>query len=246
VTTRAQEIARNLEAVRARIASAERAAGRADGSARLIAVSKTMPAGDVQAALAHGQHDFGENYAQELRDKRAALQVAIPDAAAGPRWHYIGPIQSNKVKYLAGQVALVHTVDAPALLPELERRAAGTGGASIQDCLVQVNVAGEAQKRGLAPADLPALLDGFAACPHLRCVGLMLIPPLTEDPEAARPHFQALRRLRDEQARASRPQVELRELSMGMSHDLEVAIAEGATLVRVGTAIFGERRKDAP
>ena len=246
--TRAEDIGRNLEAVRARIASAERAAGRAAGSARLIAVSKTMPAEDVQAALAHGQQDFGENYAQELRDKRAALQAALqasPDPAAGPRWHYIGPIQSNKVKYLAGQVALVHTVDAPALLPELERRTAA-GAAATQDCLVQVNVAGEAQKRGLAPADLPALLDGFAACPHLRCVGLMLIPPLTEDPEAARPHFQALRRLRDQQARASRPQVELRELSMGMSHDLEVAIAEGATLVRVGTAIFGERRKQAP
>jgi PLP dependent protein len=246
MSTRAEDIARNLEAVRARIASAERAAGRAAGSARLIAVSKTMPAEDVQAALAHGQHDFGENYAQELRDKRAALLAAITDAAARPRWHYIGPIQSNKVKYLAGQVALVHTVDAPALLPELERRTAGAAGAPAQDCLVQVNVAGEAQKRGLAPAELPALLDGFAASPHLRCVGLMLIPPLTEDPEAARPHFQALRRLLDEQARVSRRNVELRELSMGMSHDLEVAIAEGATLVRVGTAIFGERRKQAP
>ncbi len=246
MTARAEEIARNLDAVRARIAGAERAAGRAPGSARLIAVSKTMPAEDVQAALASGQRDFGENYAQELRDKRAALQAAITGAADRPRWHYIGPIQSNKVKYLAGQTALVHTVDAPALLPELERRTAGTGGGPIQDCLVQVNVAGEAQKWGLAPAELPALLDGFAACPHLRCVGLMLIPPLTEDPEAARPHFQALRRLRDEQARVSRSNVELRELSMGMSHDLEVAIAEGATLVRVGTAIFGERRKDAP
>jgi pyridoxal phosphate enzyme (YggS family) len=246
MTTRAEDIARNLEAVRARIASAERAAGRTSGSARLIAVSKTMPAEDVRAALAHGQHDFGENYAQELRDKRAALLAAIADAAARPRWHYIGPIQSNKVKYLAGQVALVHTVDAPALLPELERRTAGAAGAPVQDCLVQVNVAGEAQKRGLSPADLPALLDGFAACPHLRCVGLMLIPPLTEAPEAARPHFQALRRLRDEQASVNRRNVELRELSMGMSHDLEVAVAEGATLVRVGTAIFGERRKDAP
>ena len=151
--------------MRARIAGAERAAGRAPGSARLIAVSKTMPAEDVQAALASGQRDFGENYAQELRDKRAALQAAIAGAADRPRWHYIGPIQSNKVKYLAGQMALVHTVDAPALLPELERRTAGTGGGAIQDCLVQVNVAGEAQKRGLAPAELPALLDGFAALP---------------------------------------------------------------------------------
>ena len=144
MTTRAEEIARNLEAVRARIASAERAAGRAAGSARLIAVSKTMPAEDVQAALAHGQRDFGENYAQELRDKRAALLAAITDAAARPRWHYIGPIQSNKVKYLAGQVALVHTVDAPALLPELERRTAGAAGGAGAG----LPGAGERRRRG--------------------------------------------------------------------------------------------------
>ncbi|HXU64305.1 MAG TPA: YggS family pyridoxal phosphate-dependent enzyme, partial [Polyangia bacterium] len=174
---------------------------------------------------------FGENYGQELRDKRTAL-AADP---APPTWHFIGPLQSNKVKYVAGQVALVHTIDAPALLEAFEARGVP------QDCLVQVNVAGEAQKRGVAPAELPALLDRFATATHVRCAGLMLIPPLSDDPGAARPHFAGLRALRDREAARARPNVALRELSMGMSGDFEIAIAEGATLVRVGTAIFGAR-----
>jgi PLP dependent protein len=234
--TRAQEVADNLQRVRERMMRAERAAGRAPGSVRLVAVSKTKPLQDVRAALAAGQSDFGENYAQELRDKRASLEG---DPAVAPRWHFIGPIQSNKIKYLAGKVTLIHTLDAPALLDETERRLAG--GQLVQDCLVQVNLAGEAQKRGIAPEELPALLDRFGDLPHLRCVGLMIIPPLTEDPQAARPHFAALARLRDLQARQVRRNVDLAELSMGMSHDLEVAVEQGSTLVRVGTAIFGER-----
>lgn len=229
--TRAEAIADGLARVRARIAAAERAAGRAPGSVKLLAVSKKMPPDDVRAALAAGQRAFGENYAQELRDKRAAL-AADP---APPEWHYIGPLQSNKVKYVAGQVALVHTVDSVALLEALAARGVP------QACLVQVNVASEAQKRGIAPADLSALLDRFAALPNVSCAGLMLIPPLTEDPEAARPHFAALRALRDREAGRPRPRVDLRELSMGMSGDLEAAIAEGATIVRVGTALFGTR-----
>ncbi|HLK89081.1 MAG TPA: YggS family pyridoxal phosphate-dependent enzyme [Polyangia bacterium] len=229
--TRAQEIADGLAAVQARISAAERAAGRAPGSVRLLAVSKKMPPDDVRAAMAAGQRAFGENYAQELRDKRAALA----GAPAPPEWHYIGPLQSNKVKYVAGQVALVHTVDSAALLEAIAARGAP------QACLVQVNVAGEAQKRGLPPADLPALLDRFAALPNVTCAGLMLIPPLTEDPDQARPHFAALRALRAREAAIARPNVDLRELSMGMSGDLEAAIAEGATIVRVGTAIFGAR-----
>jgi pyridoxal phosphate enzyme (YggS family) len=225
------------------VRQAERAAARSPDSVRLLAVSKTMPAEDVAAALAAGQRDFGENYAQELRDKRGA--VAALAAGADVRWHYIGPLQSNKVKYVAGKVALVHTLDTPELLAEMERRIAASGEPTIQQCLVQVNVAGEAQKRGLAPAALPALLDRFAEMPHLRCVGLMLIPPLVDDPDAGRPHFASLRRLRDQEAARARPHVALDELSMGMSHDFEVAIAEGATLVRVGTAIFGARAVSA-
>ncbi len=229
--TRAETIAANLADVRARIAAAERAAGRAPGSVRLVAVSKKMTADDVRAALAAGQRVFGESYGQELRDKRAALEAE----ATPPEWHFIGPLQSNKVKYVAGQVALIHAVDSAALLEAIDARGAP------QACLVQVNVAGEAQKRGVAPAELGALLDRFATLRNLRCKGLMLIPPLGASPEDARSHFAALRALRDREAGRPRPNVDLKELSMGMSDDVEIAIAEGATLVRVGTAIFGGR-----
>lgn len=231
--TRDEEIAAGLSEVRERIARAEQAAGRPAGSVRLIAVSKKMTADDVRAAVAAGQRDFGENYAQELRDKRNLLAGdPIP-----PAWHFIGPLQTNKVKYVAGQVALVHTIDSIALLDAFEARGVA------QRCLVQVNVAAEAQKRGVAVADLPALLDRFAQSVHLTCAGLMLIPPFTDDPAAARPHFAALRALRDREAARQRPNVDLRELSMGMSGDFELAVAEGATLVRVGTAIFGARQR---
>jgi pyridoxal phosphate enzyme (YggS family) len=234
--TRTEQIARNLAAVQTRVLQATLAAGRPVDAVTLLAVSKGMPAEDLAAAMAAGQRDFGENYAQELRDKRPAL-AGIP-----PRWHFIGPLQSNKVKYVAGQVALIHSLDSLELLTEVNRRAPE---GSVQECLIQVNVAGEPQKRGAAPELLPALLDAFAGLPRLRCTGLMVIPPLSDDPEGARPHFVALRELRDRAAAVTRPHVELRELSMGMSHDLEAAITEGATIVRVGTAIFGERRRAA-
>jgi pyridoxal phosphate enzyme (YggS family) len=241
--TRGEEIAGALARVHQRIAAAATAAGRTPGDVQLIAVSKKMPPADVAAALGAGQRDFGENYAQELRDKRAAVDAlaapthAAPAPDAAPRWHYIGPLQANKVKYVAGKVALLHTVDSPELLDEIDRRAAG----GVQECLVQVNVAGEERKHGVAPAALPALLDRFGALAHVRCAGFMLIPPFSDDAEASRPHFTALRALRDTERTRVRPHVDLRHLSMGMSHDFEVAIAEGATLVRVGTAIFGDR-----
>jgi len=228
--TRAEQIAANLAEVRARIAAAARAAGRPPESVRLLAVSKKMPADDVRAAIVAGQRAFGENYAQELRDKSALLAEG-PALPTPPEWHFIGPLQANKVKYVAGKVALLHSLGSPALLDAIEARGAP------QACLVQVNVAGEASKSGLAPADLPALLDRFAALKHARCEGLMLIPPRGD----ARPHFAALRALRDKEAAITRPNVDLRELSMGMTEDLEVAVAEGATIVRVGTAIFGPR-----
>ena len=225
--TRAEQIATNLAAVRDRIAAAARAAGRAPESVQLLAVSKKMSPDDVRAALAAGQRAFGENYAQELRDKSAALAAdAVP-----PEWHFIGPLQSNKVKYIAGKVALLHSVDSAALLDAIEARGAP------QTCLVQVNVAGEASKKGVPPAELPALLDRFATAKFVRCAGLMLIPPRGD----ARPYFRALRELRDREAQTTRANVDLRELSMGMTDDLEAAVAEGATIVRVGTAIFGPR-----
>jgi pyridoxal phosphate enzyme (YggS family) len=231
--TRTDEIAAALERVRQRIASAVEEAGRPADSVRLVAVSKKMPPADIQAALAAGQRDFGENYGQELRDKRAAL---IASADATPEWHFIGPLQANKVKYVAGKVALIHSVDSIELLDEIDRRADGP-----QPCLVQVNVAGEPRKRGVGAQELPEILDRFASLRKARCEGLMLIPPLSDDPAASRPHFAQLRRLRDAEATRPRANVDLAQLSMGMSYDFEIAIAEGATLVRVGTAIFGQR-----
>ncbi len=234
-------IADNLREVRERIAEAERAAGRVTGSAQLVAVSKTVPAASILEALAAGHVDFGESYGQEFRDKRAAVEEGA--RAAGlpqPRWHFIGPLQTNKVKYVAGKVALLHAVDSADVLAELERRLVPLDGPP-QDCLIQVNVAAEPQKRGIAPAALPGLLDRFAGLTRVHCLGLMVIPPFGDDAELSRAPFVALRQLREAEAQRPRPNVDLRHLSMGMSHDLEIAIAEGATLVRVGTAIFGAR-----
>jgi PLP dependent protein len=238
--TSQNDIAAHLREVRERIARAETAAGRLSGSVRLVAVSKTVPATGILAALAEGQLDFGESYGQEFRDKRVEVEAAAQAAGLPtPRWHFIGPLQINKVKYVAGKAALIHAVEDADVLAEIERK-----GASLpqpQDVLVQVNVAGEVQKHGVTPQTLPALLDRFANLPHVRCRGLMVIPPFGDNAEISRPSFAGLHQLRQEQAPIARPNVELVELSMGMSHDLEIAVAEGATLVRVGTAIFGAR-----
>ncbi|HEU4407424.1 MAG TPA: YggS family pyridoxal phosphate-dependent enzyme [Polyangiaceae bacterium] len=226
----APDVAARLELVRGRLAAAEASAGRPPGSVRLVAVSKRHPPEAMRAAYAAGQRDFGENYVQELLAKREAL-ADLP----GLRLHLIGNLQSNKAKLVAGRVALVHAVDDEHLARELGRRAASAG--ARQAVLVQVNVAGEAQKHGCAPSELEAVLAAVEAEPSLWLRGLMVIPPLSDDPEAARPFFAGLRSLRNLHGGAAR----LPELSMGMSHDLEAAVAEGATMVRVGTAIFGER-----
>ncbi len=218
-------VATRLDAIRAQVEAAARGAGRDPASVTLIAVSKLQPAEAIREAYAAGQRDFGENYAQELRDKLAAL--ADLD---GIRWHAIGPLQTNKAKYVAGRVTLVQTLDRVELARELVRRA-GPGGV---DALVEVNVAGEAQKHGVLPAELPSRLAELRAVDGLRVRGLMCIPPAAEDPEASRPYFSRLRALRDERLPGGL-------LSMGMSADFSIAIAEGATHVRVGTAIFGAR-----
>ncbi len=189
----------------------------------LVAVSKTQPAAAIREAHAAGQRDFGENYVQEWREKADAL-TDLPDL----RWHFIGSLQTNKVKYLAGRVALVHTVDRVELGREIARRWEKAGARAR--VLVEVNLGGEASKGGCAAADAPALVTALRALPALEVTGLTCIPPPADDP---RPHFRALRALRDA--------LGLRELSMGMSGDYPAAIAEGSTLVRVGTAIFGER-----
>jgi pyridoxal phosphate enzyme (YggS family) len=206
-------IAENLAAVRALLPA----------GVTLVAVSKTQPAHAIREAYAAGQRDFGENYAQEWRAKADAL-ADLTDL----RWHFIGGLQTNKVRYLAGRVASVQTVDRLELARELSKRLAGKG-ARVQ-VFLEVNVAGEASKEGCDPAALPDLAEAVRALPGLDLVGLMCIPPAEGDP---RPHFRLLRALRD--------QVGLAELSMGMSGDWRVAVEEGATVVRVGTAIFGAR-----
>ena len=197
----------------------------------LIGVSKRQPISKLEQAAAAGLFDFGENYAQELRDKRR--DFVEPRA----RWHFIGPVQTNKVKYIVG-AAYIHTVDRPALLDAIEKRA--TAQDIVQSVLVQVNVADEPQKHGVAAEQAGDLLARFADCDHVRCKGLMLIPP-QGTPQQTAIHFHELRRLRDRLAATKRAGVTLGELSMGMSADFETAIAAGATMVRVGTAIFGPR-----
>ncbi len=189
----------------------------------LVAVSKTHPPEAVREAYAAGQRDFGENYAQEWRAKADALADL-----ADLRWHFIGGLQTNKVKYLAGRVAFIHTVDRAELAEEISRRWAKAG--AVARVLVEVDLGGEDQKAGCAPAEVEPLLRRIAPLPALEVVGLTAIPPPADDP---RPHFRALRALRD--------RLGLRELSMGMSGDWPVAVEEGATLVRIGTAIFGAR-----
>jgi len=206
-----------LTEVRSRLAAACARAGRDPGSLTLVAVSKTKPVELLREAVGAGQRSFCENYAQEFRDKHEEL----PDLD----WHFIGALQTNKVKYVAGKASLVHTCDRLSLAQELSKRAP-----SEQRVLLEINIGREPQKAGVLPDDAAALLDQVRALPKLRCDGLMCIPPAEGDP---RPHFAALREL------ASK--LGLRELSMGMSADYEAAIQEGATIVRVGTAIFGAR-----
>ena len=196
-----------------------------------MAVSKTHPVEVVVAGSAAGQDVFGENYAQELVAKHDHFA-----AGAWPEFHFIGSLQRNKVKHVVGRAHLIHSVDRESLLREIERRASQRG--VVQRILIEVNVGGEDSKSGCAPGDLPGLLRTGQASEHIEVLGLMTLPPFDLDPEEVRPWFEALRRLRDEHG--------LRDLSMGMSHDLEVAVEEGATLVRVGTAIFGARIHPPP
>jgi PLP dependent protein len=216
------DVAAGLAGVHARISAACARARRDPASVRLIAVSKTKPLAMLQEAVAAGQRIFGENYAQELREKAEALP--------GVEWHFIGALQTNKAKLVVGRAALIHTCDRLALAQELSKRA--KAAAIVQRVLLEVNVGGEPQKAGVLPAEAPRLLDEVRALPALACEGLMCIPPVEGDPRA---HFRALRALASA--------LGLAQLSMGMSADYEAAIEEGATLVRVGTAIFGERAR---
>lgn len=221
-------IAEALARVRDRIDAAARAAGREPTEVKLVAVSKTKPAAMIREAYAAGQRDFGENYAQELEAK--AKELADLDEL---RWHFIGHLQSNKAKVVAPLASVVHTVDSASLAAELAKRAAKH--ARTLDVLVEVNVGGETQKHGASPGEVAAILAAIEEHPELVLRGLMTVPPAGLD--AARAAFRALARLRADSGGVAR----LPELSMGMSDDLDVAVAEGATMVRIGTAIFGAR-----
>ena len=225
-------ISTNLQAVRARIAAAAEMAGRPPESIGLLAVSKTFPAEQVREAAGAGQLAFGENYVQEGLAKIAALE------GLGLEWHFIGPLQSNKTRLVAEHFTWVHGVERLKIAERLSG-ARGAGRPPLQVC-VQVNVSGEASKSGVSPGDTAALAQAVATLPNLRLRGLMAIPEPTDDMALARRRFSTLRQLRDTLNEA---ELALDTLSMGMSHDLEAAILEGATLVRVGTAIFGERAR---
>ena len=227
----AAAIAANLAAVRAAIATSAIAVGRDPAAITLVAVSKGQPAAAIAAAYQCGHRDFGENYVQEWQEKAATLRD-LPDL----RWHFLGHLQRNKVKLVVGRVHLLHGVDDMQGLDEMARFAWQTK--CDQAVLLQVNLADEATKRGCTAADAELFVDVLRRSPGLHLRGLMLLPPPAPDAEAVRPWFAQLRRLRDQLAgNAAEPWL----LSMGMSDDFAVAVAEGATHVRVGTAIFGPR-----
>jgi pyridoxal phosphate enzyme (YggS family) len=230
----AGEIAANLEGVRQRIAQAALRAKRDPGDVLLVAVSKTHPLSAIAAAAAAGQHDFGENRFEELWPKLEGAKSMGLDVA----WHFIGTIQSRKTGEAVGPWTLVHSVDRTKIAGRLSRDAVAAG--QIVPVLFEVNVSGEASKHGFTPAELLASAAELAALPGLRIEGLMTMAPLVEDAEDTRLVFRALRHLRDELAQRC-PQALWRHLSMGMTNDFEVAIEEGATIVRVGSAIFGAR-----
>ena len=224
----------NLQAVAARIREAARAAGRDPSMVRLLAVTKTQPPSAIEAAYAAGLRSFGENYVQEAVDKKAALAECAP----GIQWHLIGPLQSNKTRVVAGAFDWVHTVDRE----KIARRLSDARPAAAQplNVLIQVNVSGESTKSGVPPGEARALAHEIAKLPRLRLRGLMAIPEPTPDKTLQLERFREVRELFD---RLNAEGLALDTLSMGMSQDLESAIAEGSTLVRIGTAIFGERPK---
>lgn len=240
-------IRENLARVRERMEKACVRSGRDPREVVLVGVTKTWPPDVVVAAWEAGLRDFGENYAQELVEKARVVGEVVRARAHGsgddvPRWHFIGGLQTNKVKMVVGLVQSVHSVDRESLVRELGRR---VGCDRTLDVFVEVNTGGEVQKSGVALDRVVDLCARVIEEPGLRLVGLMCVPPYSEDPEMSRPHFRELRRLRDRVAHDLRlGEGILTGLSMGMSHDFEVAIEEGATVVRVGTALFGERRRN--
>lgn len=222
----------NLTQIHAQMDASARSAGRDPASVRLVAVSKTKPAAMVDEAAASGQIIFGENYVQELVAKAGQISAPV-------EWHFIGHLQSNKVKQIAGLVSMIHSVDRLSLAEEIAHQWGRLNRSC--DILIQVNVSAEATKSGTTAEQAMELVRQVATLQNVRICGLMAMPPFFDDPEEARPYFRELRLLCDEIRSQSIPGVSMHELSMGMSGDFEVAIEEGATLIRIGSALFGSR-----
>jgi PLP dependent protein len=226
-------VTENVEIVRKRIREVCSRCGRNPEDVLLLGVSKTFGVDRIRDAINAGLFDFGENYAQEFLEKRSEIN----DERV--RWHFIGHLQTNKVKYIVEYVHLIHSVDNEGLAEELQKRAEKTGRSL--DILVEVHTTDEATKYGIPPAGTLELVKRIARFNRIRVQGLMTMGPFSEDPNDSRPSFQQLTALRDRVAREGIENVSMRHLSMGMSHDFEVAIEEGSTIVRIGTSIFGER-----
>ncbi|MBM2845226.1 MAG: hypothetical protein HW407_538 [Bacteroidetes bacterium] len=230
-------IYQNVGHIRERIRIACLNAGMDPAAVTLLAVSKTFPATAVKEAVDAGVLDIGENYVQEMLKKREDLQ----DSSI--RWHFIGHLQSNKVKYLSDWVSLIHAVDNATLAGEINKRGVQSG--RVVDILVEVNTTDESSKFGVRPQETVEFIQSLSSLDHIKIKGLMTIGPFLPDPEGSRPMFRQLRMLKEEISLLNQPNVEMKHLSMGMTGDFEVAIDEGATIIRIGTAIFGSRTKKA-
>ena len=224
-------ILENLRTIQQKIERSAERAGRSPSEVTVVLVTKNVPPERIREAFDAGSRDFGENRVQEFLTKKAALPSEI-------RWHFVGHLQTNKVKSLLGEMELLHSLDRLALAEEIEKQAEKR---SLEvKALVQVNTSGEATKSGFAPEEVEAAFQKLCALPRIKLQGLMTIGPLTDQPEAIRASFRKLRALRN-QLQEKFPSVQLSHLSMGMSGDYEIAVEEGATLLRIGTAVFGER-----
>jgi pyridoxal phosphate enzyme (YggS family) len=231
-----QDIAQNLKTIQQKIEQAASKAGRNADEITLVAVSKTKPVNDIYEAISAGHLQFGENRMKELEDKMA--EVEMPDVV----WHFIGNLQTNKIKYIADRVNWIHSVEKAKYLKEIEKRARKAN--RIVNALIQVNISDEKQKGGCKPEDLAGILESAKSYGHVKVRGLMGMATFTDDPEDVRSEFKLLKKLFDSHQKYNGGSVNLEHLSMGMTNDMEVAIEEGATMVRIGSAIFGERNYD--
>lgn len=240
----ATRLARNLSAVRQNIASACRTAGRSPDEVLLVAVTKSVGPDLIRALLELGVLDLGENRVQQLVQRAGLIgrassgldQPAPPLGSGPPRWHMVGHLQRNKVKAVLEHVRIIHSLDSIRLAEEIEHQATRCEGSV--EALLEVNVSGEASKQGVQPAELRPLVERVRGLPHIRLRGLMTMAPLEADPQATRPHFARLRELLEELRREGLVEADCRHLSMGMSNDYAVAVEEGATIVRIGSALF--------